>query len=108
MENNNKNANIYLMLTNTDKEKCIILTPNVLPITELENPELLYDGGENAILYRNSKESVIVDNIPETQRQDLLSLEKILIVEYDVVKDQPNKEYMARIVKTKSLEKIIV
>lgn len=108
MENKSKNANIYLILTNTDNEKCIILTPNVLPVTEPKNAELLYDGGENAILYRNSNESVVIDNIPEIQRNDFLNLEQILIVEYDVVNDKPNKEYMAKIIKTKNLEKIIV
>ena len=107
MENSGKNANIYLMLTNTDKEKCIILTPNVLWETEPKNPEILYDGGENAILYRSSNESVVIDNIPENQRQDLLNLKEILIVEFDTVNNKPNKEYIVQIVKTENLEKII-
>lgn len=107
MENSNKNANIYLMLTNTDKEKCIILTPNVLPQTEPENPELLYDGKENAILYRNNNESIVIDKIPENQRQDLLNLKEILIVEFDTANNKPNKEYIAQITKTDNLEKII-
>lgn len=108
MENMEKNANIYLMLTNSEDEKCIILTPNVLPVTEPDNPKLLYDGMEHAILYRNNKESTVIDNIPEVQREELLKLEKILIVEFDVVNNKPNKEYMAEIVKIKSLEQIII
>ncbi len=107
MENRDKNAKIYLMLTNTENQKCIILTPNILPTSEPENPELVYDGGENAILYRNNTESVVIDNIPEKERDNLLTLKEILIVEYDVANDKPNKEYMAGVVKTRNLEKIV-
>ena len=56
-----------------------------------ENPRLVYDGGEVALLYRSRESAILLDNIDERARPSLKSVEKVLMVEID--KDEVAREY---------------
>lgn len=90
-------AKIYMILTNLNNQKCILLTPNEVAKTTPQNPEILYDYGENAILYRNPNDTIILDYFPQSERKNLTELKQILVVEYDVKTKKPAYEYMAKI-----------
>ncbi|MBR1544547.1 MAG: hypothetical protein IJ638_01225, partial [Alphaproteobacteria bacterium] len=64
------------------------------------------DGGEHALLYRNSQETILLDYLPETQRNELTKLSEILVVEYDVNNKIPANEYMAKITIVKKIPDI--
>ncbi len=88
---------LYLIMVNKRDERCIFLTPKDISKLKITNPEIVYDGGEHAILYRSEKESILLDYIPESQRNELTKLSEILVVEYDVNKKDIANEYMAKI-----------
>ncbi len=94
-------AKIYMFITNDRGEKCLFLTPQAPYINKPENPEIIYDGGENAILYRNKNENIIIDYIPEKEKENLVNAKEILTVEYDIQTKKIINEYMAKIIKTK-------
>ena len=99
-------AKLYMVLKNTSDERCIFLTPEKpYPINQ-SDPEIIYDGGEHAILYRNKDNAIILDYYPESERSHLKSVKEILVVEYDVITNQPNNEYMARVSMVKTLPDI--
>ncbi|MCR5506341.1 MAG: hypothetical protein K6F04_00655 [bacterium] len=87
---------LYIIMVNQNNEKCILLTPKTISKLSPINPEIIYDGKEHALLYRNSQETILLDYIPESQRNDLAKLNEILIVEYDVNTKVPANEYMAK------------
>lgn len=96
-------AKLYNILINPDGEVCIILKPLSPYESDVLNPEIIYDGGENAILYRNETNPIILDYIPEVQQKIIFEREKILIVEYDIKSDNISKEYFAPIIKVKKM-----
>ncbi len=94
----NIQAQLYIILTNRDNEKCIVLTPNTPFKTVPENPTIIYDGNEHAILQRNNKENIIIDFIPKKDRSTIKNLKQILVVEYDVKTKTPTNEYLTPII----------
>ena len=96
---------LYLIIVNNKGEKCIFLTPKKLSHLKPIKPEIVYDGGEHAILYRNTQETLILDYIPQPQR-DINKLSEILVVEYDVKNKVIANEYMAKIISTKKIPDI--
>ncbi len=87
---------LYLIITNEKNEKCFFLTPKKISKLSPVNPEIIYDGKDHAILYRNRQETIILDYIPQSQQKDLTSLSEILVVEYDVENKIIANEYMAK------------
>lgn len=96
-------AKLYNILINQKGEVCIILKPLSPYNGEIVNPEIIYDGGENAVLYRNETSTVILDYIPKEQQKIISSQDKILIVEYDIKSDAILKEYFAPVIKVKKM-----
>ena len=79
---------LYLIMVNKNNERCIFLTPKQISSLPFSTPEIIYDGKDHAILYRNQKESILLDYIPKSQQSELKKLTKILVVEYDVEKKE--------------------
>lgn len=96
-------AKLYNILINPNGDVCIVLKPLIPYVGEIENPEILYDGGENAVLYRNSRNAIILDYIPEEQRKIIFGHKQILIVEYNIKSDVIEKEYFAFVTKVKKM-----
>ncbi len=93
-------------MVNKKNEKCIFLTPKKLSNLKPINPEIVYDGKDHALLYRNTQETIILDYIPKSQQKDLVKLSEILVVEYDVKNKVIVNEYMAKITSTKTIPDI--
>jgi len=66
--------------------------------TEPDKPELVYDGGEHALLCRNSGHTVILDYINPDVRQSLAQAKEVLVAEH-LKTDKKNfvREYMAAV-----------
>lgn len=64
-----------------------------------ENPRIVYDGGDSALLYRSRESSVVLDKIDFGARSPLKSVSEVLMVELDG--DEVAREYAVpvRIVK---------
>lgn len=64
-----------------------------------ENPRIVYDGGDSALLYRSRESSVVLDNINPQARTPLKSVNEVLMVELDG--EEVAREYVVpvRIVK---------
>jgi hypothetical protein len=86
-----------MLITNEKDEMCVFLTPPEPYISEPDSPEVVYDGGEHALLYRNPKDTVILDYIAEGTRGKLAAKSEVLIIEYDPVQLFITREYMAPI-----------
>jgi len=65
---------------------------------EPENPELVYDGGEHALLHRNSEHTIILDYINPDIRPSLKKTKEVLIAEHPKA-DKKNfiREYTAAV-----------
>lgn len=48
-----------------------------------ENPRIVYDGGDSALLYRSRESSVLLDAINPQARMPLKSVNEVLMVELD-------------------------
>lgn len=64
-----------------------------------ENPRLVFDGHNSALLYRSRESAVILENINPEAKTPLQSVSEVLVVELDG--DEVAREYMAplRVVK---------
>jgi hypothetical protein len=98
-----KQAALYLLMVNDDGEVCALLSPPENYAGKPENPELVYDGGRDAILYRNKDEAVALDYLPEANKARIGKVDKILVVEYDVAAKKIHDEYFAAVVKVAKL-----
>lgn len=96
-------AKFYNILINPNGDICIILKPVKPYIGMIDNPEIIYDGGDNAFLYRNSNSMVLLDYIPKEQQRLIFDKEKILVVEYDLEGDKVVNEYFAFVIKVKKM-----
>ena len=97
---------LYIILTNKKGEKCIFLTPEKISSNPPQNSEIIYNGNEHALLYKNSKETYLLDYIAPNERQTLFNLSKILVVEYDIKQNKIINEYISKIIKVKELPDI--
>lgn len=71
---------------------------------EPDNPRIVYDGGDEALLYRNRESSIILEGIAEKAREPFLKVEQVLVVE--VKNDDVAREYKVPLRKIKSLQSI--
>jgi hypothetical protein len=97
-------AAAYEIRTNEYGRLCFVLFPpdGGYP-GKPENPQLIYDGGEHAILYKNKKTSVILDYINPAIRKKLLGEPKVLIAEYSRREDKAAADYAAEVVAVKKI-----
>ncbi len=70
-----------------------------------ENPRFVYDGGNNALLYRSRESSVMLEAIDERARSPLRMADEILLVELDG--DEVAREYMVPVRLVRNLETLI-
>lgn len=71
---------------------------------EPDNPRIVYDGGDSALLYRNRESSIILEGIAEKAREPFLKVDQVLVVE--VKNDDVAREYKVPLRKIKSLQSI--
>ena len=50
-------------------------------LTSEEKPTIIYDGGEHAMLYRNTQNTIILDYINPNVRKNLENAKRVLVVE---------------------------
>jgi hypothetical protein len=98
-----KQAALYIVMVNDDGEVCTLLSPPVNYSGKVENPEIIYDGGRDAILYRNKDEAVALDYLPEANKKRLGEVKRVLVVEYDGENRSIHTEYFANVVKVAKL-----
>ena len=67
-----------------------------------ENPRMVYDGGDVALLYRSRESALFLDAINEKARAPLKSVDEVLIAEIDG--DEVAREYKVPLRIVKSLE----
>lgn len=89
----------YDILKNKDEEILIIINYRK---SEPENPRLVYDGEDSALLYRNAKSAVLLDGINMNAREPLVSVDEVLIVE--IQDDDAAREYKVPVRHVKSLK----
>lgn len=97
---------LYMILTNSNGEKCIFLTPEIISDTTPTDPEILYNGLEHALLYRSPNNALLLDYIAPPEREIIYNLDKILVVEYDTKNNKIAHEYIAKIKKLKEIPNI--
>ncbi|MDR1476692.1 MAG: hypothetical protein LBI17_01025 [Rickettsiales bacterium] len=90
-------AKLYIIIRNPLGEMCVLLTPPKPYGVEPDRPEIVYGGGEHAILYRTPEDAVVLDYIDGKMRVPLAGAEKALVIEYDVGTSRVAREYMAAI-----------
>jgi hypothetical protein len=66
-----------------------------------EEPKIVYDGGEHALLYRSKGFSITLDFIHPEAREPLANVDSVLIVEFD--NDEVVREYDVPVKKVKKL-----
>ena len=68
----------YDILRNSAGELLFIIRAR---LTNEEKPTIIYDGGEHALLYRNSNNTIVLDYINPNVRSNLEKATKVLVVE---------------------------
>ena len=68
----------YDILRNSAGELLFIIRAR---LTSEEKPTIIYDGGEHALLYRNSNNTIVLDYINPNVRPNLEKATKVLVVE---------------------------
>ena len=96
-------AKFYTILQNPEGDICILLKPLNRYEGEVSNPEIIYDGADNAILYRNKEGVILLDYIPKDWQAKIFQKDSILVVEYDLAKNEVVNEYFVKIIKVKNL-----
>lgn len=93
----------YSILQNAKGEIMIMMSARE---GEPENPRFIYDGGDAALLYRNTDSSVSFRHIDENAHDVLKNLKEILIVE--IANDDVEREYTAPVRLVKNVEALIL
>ena len=88
----------YDLLQNEDNE---ILMAIRARIGNVENPHILYDGGDTVLFYRNNESNFFIEAIPVLIRDLLVKVSQILMIE--VHDDQIVSEYMVPVRKVAKL-----
>ena len=96
-------AKLYMLIVNEQGKMCVFLTPPEPYKPEPAEPEIVYDGGNHALLYRNPEDAVILDYIAEDMQARIADASEVLVVEYDPKLLLISREYMARLTKVAKL-----
>lgn len=65
-----------------------------------ENPRLVYDGGNRALLYRSRESAVFLENINEEARPSIKAVDEVLVAELDGEEVAREYEVPVRIVRS--------
>ncbi|MDR1055816.1 MAG: toll/interleukin-1 receptor domain-containing protein [Prevotellaceae bacterium] len=101
-ERNKNTGKSYDFLQNSKGDICLMIDSYE---GEPENPRIIYDGRDKMVLYRSRKSIVLLDNIDEEARFPLLSVERILIAEFEG--DGQEREYHAPVKIVKNIDPLI-
>lgn len=82
----------YDILLNEEDEILIAIRARLGGVSK---PQLLYDGKDKIVLYRNEDQTIYLTEVPEPVRKPLEKLSKVLMIE--VHDDAIIREYMAPI-----------
>ncbi|MDR1009012.1 MAG: hypothetical protein LBL52_02030 [Rickettsiales bacterium] len=82
-----------------DGQLAVWISPKAPLPGAVENPEIAYDGGEHAVLYRSENDPIALDYIPEEFRARLLAAASVLVGEGR----ESELEYTAKAVKVARL-----
>lgn len=96
-----KQAKLYNILMNQKGELCIFFKLSSPFISKPVEPEIIYDGKDHAILYRDSNTPILLDYIPSDFQAKIFSIKSILIVEWNIKTNSMAFEYIANIFKVK-------
>ena len=77
----------YAILTNNAGEVMISMSSKG---TEPDNPRIIYDGGDHALYYRNSNETILLDYINPEVREEIAEVKTILVAEVEI--DEEKKD----------------
>ena len=91
--------NRYDMLQNAAGE--ILLIINARP-TPPDNPRIVYDGGEKALIYRSRESAFTLNNIAPQARPSLMRVDEVLVVELE--NDDVAREYKVPVRHIRSLK----
>lgn len=70
-----------------------------------ENPRLVYDGGDQALLYRSRESALMINSIAVDARMSLKSVSEVLMVEIE--NDDVAREYKAPVRVVKDLKPLL-
>ncbi|MGN1063005.1 MAG: hypothetical protein ACI4QM_01600 [Alphaproteobacteria bacterium] len=68
----------YNILKNVSGDLLILIRARM---DDAVKPQIVYDGGEHALLYRNQNNTVVLEYVHPEVRQDLKNITSVLIVE---------------------------
>lgn len=93
---------LYDILTNDKGDVLIAIRSRA---GEPDRPQIVYDGGEHALLYRNKGLTVALDYIHPDVRETLASASSVTVAELDddPNADEPQREYAVPVKRTKTL-----
>ncbi len=92
----------YDIMQNGDGEVLIII--NVKP-GEPDNPRFVYDGGSDALLYRNTESSIMLTSIAKEAGSAIQLVDEVLVAE--IKDDDIFREYMVPVRNVKSLDHLL-
>lgn len=98
---NSLNEGRYDIVQNAFGEILIIINYHE---SEPDNPRVVYDGTDTALLYRNKKSAVLLESITTKAKESLMKVDKVLIVE--VRDDDVVREYNVPMRKIRSLSSL--
>ncbi len=93
-------ANSYAIQP-TKENKLVIELPALK--TKVQNPKLMYDKGENALLFRNETENYVLDYVHPQVREALYNATEVSICEYDPQKNEVLAFYDAPVQKVPTI-----
>jgi len=94
----NEQGDRYDILQNEEGKIVIVINDHE---GEPDNPRIVYDGTDKALLYRNKKTAVVLEHICAKAKEPLMKVDEILVVE--VKDDDVVREYKVPMRKVKSL-----
>lgn len=71
-------VNEYDILLNEDDEVLIAIRARLGGVSK---PQILYDGADKILLYRNTEQTIYLADIPQAVRDVLLKVSKLLMIE---------------------------
>lgn len=74
------------------KEKKLVVEVPALD-SKVNQPVLIYDKGDHALLYRNSQENMVLDYLHPDVREELFSAKEVVVCEFDIEKDEVRSLY---------------
>ena len=90
----------YDLIENSDGELMLMIEYRK---TGPDNPRIVYDGGEKALMYRNKESSFMLNGITEKARPRLAGVKEILVVEISPASDDIGREYRVPVLIVRSL-----